>query len=281
MATRDGQRASGQPLESELRHRSRKSDGPGIIDPVIDDTNDLPFHPYLLGAEPERGAEPTAGQSGDESPVGVAPIVVAPDPGPSFARTVDESVPVFYVAWERDRVVLGWLWWDDASGASWHVPNVFEEGAREADGRTLIATHPWVHELAAAFAEGLTPSAAIQRLLADVPDDEGNLIPVQAPMRARSLRHLEQIAGLDDYRAAEARWREAQGAAAASVSAAVAADPAVAAAPAPAVVAAPVSAPAPAADPEPAAAPTAAPTPAAPAAPTRNRRRFPFFWRRG
>ncbi|MGA1811189.1 hypothetical protein VH571_02255 [Frondihabitans sp. 4ASC-45] len=239
---------------------------------MIDDTNDLPFHPYLLGAEPERGAEPTAGQSGDEPPVGVAPIAVAPDPGPSFARTVDESVPVFYVAWELDRVVLGWLWWDDASGASWHVPNVFEEGAREADGRTLIATHPWVHDLAAAFAEGLTPSAAIQRLLADVPNDEGNLIPVQAPMRARSLRHLEQIAGLDDYRAAEARWREAQGAAAASVPAAVAADPAVAPA-----AAAPVSSPAPAADPEPA----AAPTPAAHAAPTRNRRRFPFFWRRG
>jgi hypothetical protein len=61
----------------------------------------------------------------------------------TYERRIPADAPVSYIACERERIVMGWLWWSDALDAAWHVPNVPERGWRIKDGVTLQVNHPW------------------------------------------------------------------------------------------------------------------------------------------
>ncbi|WP_286347396.1 hypothetical protein [Frondihabitans sucicola] len=61
----------------------------------------------------------------------------------SYSDRVADGTPVDYVAWEHEGEVAGWLWWSDADGAAWHIPQVTNPSSRTPDETTLIFNHPW------------------------------------------------------------------------------------------------------------------------------------------
>lgn len=177
-------------------------------------TDEIPYYPYFLDDRPREPAGTPAAAAADSSSVGTVTGFTATGSGAQsagvparYGRTVAADAPVAYVAWEEDRVVVGWLWWNDESGALWKVHNYYEPAARLTNGTDVAEAPPWGAELAAAFDEGLPPSRAVQRLMSQPEDAEGRCVPPQDPQRARSLGHLREIAGENDWLAAAARFR--------------------------------------------------------------------------
>lgn len=128
----------------------------------------------------------------------------------SYADRIPDDTPVSYAAWESNDSVMGWLWWNDELGASWHVPNVEQPESRIKDGTTLVYNHPWVMAMRDFHAEGLQPSHAIRELMKR--DDGDSVVPIQQPLRARNLAHLRDITGYGAYEEARERymasWRD-------------------------------------------------------------------------
>ncbi|ARC56130.1 hypothetical protein AS850_03450 [Frondihabitans sp. 762G35] len=124
----------------------------------------------------------------------------------SYADTVPPETPVTYVPWERDGVVMGWLWWNDDLDASWHVPNVFEPSSRIRDGRTLVFNHPWAHRMKDLRDEGHAPGSAVRELRKEGGD--GEAVTIAEPQRAESLEQLRVVIGYSDYVAAAAAFHD-------------------------------------------------------------------------
>ncbi|GAA4680222.1 hypothetical protein [Frondihabitans cladoniiphilus] len=181
-----------EPVRLPYRHLLHRAGSPGAV------------------AAPAPAAHPACTQSpaGTQPPAGAQP---APSSGlDAYARDMDPALPVAYAAFETDGEVTGWLWWNDDQQALGHVANHFAASAREADGTTILGEHPWQADLRIPRSEGLPPSAAVRRLMSDEPDEAGHRIPVELPQRARSLAHLREIAGQDDYDEARVRFEADQ-----------------------------------------------------------------------
>ena len=123
--------------------------------------------------------------------------------GPQYEKTVPADAPVSFVTYEHHGTIVGWLWWNDALGASWLVPSYVEPLARYADGITVLYSPAWVVEMKAYFDEGMPPGQAIGRLMS-LPPKKGHIVPSQTPLIAPSLAHLRMLAGGDAYESARA-----------------------------------------------------------------------------